>query len=110
MSVEDPDVVDVIGTDRATDDVILTVSDHLEWDEELDYHLEALRKKLESYLNFIVSGQIDKDYAGAVGRRIRIELALKYAPNAAGDIWLDAAREQMRKKGYSLSWNVFEET
>ena len=42
MSVENFKVIDVVGIDK-NESVILTVSDHLEWDEENE-HLLILQK------------------------------------------------------------------
>jgi len=33
MSVEQPNVIDIISTDRLTGNVVLTVSDHVDWSE-----------------------------------------------------------------------------
>ena len=37
MSIEQTDVVDFIGTDKATGLVILTISDHLDWSDEHEH-------------------------------------------------------------------------
>jgi len=54
MSVEQTEVVDAIGVEKATGDLILTISDHVEWDpgkEHLliltgeDQHLPSVRRE-----------------------------------------------------------------
>lgn len=53
MSIEETEVIDFIGIDKEQGEVSLTISDHLEWD---DNHLFILQKKLNSYISFIESG------------------------------------------------------
>ncbi len=71
MSVSDADVIDTIGTDRETGDIVLTVSDHLGWGEDSKEHIAALQRKLERYVDFVQSGQIHEEYPQAAGRRER---------------------------------------
>ena len=106
MSVSKSGVVDFVGTDRASGDVVLTISDHLGWGESVGEHNAALQAKLESYLLFLETGQILEDYPQAEGRRIRIEILQKYAPDEEGEAWLDAARADVARRGYELSWRV----
>lgn len=53
MSVEEINSIDIISVDQ-TGQVILTVSDHLEWRDNLK-HQEILRAKLNVYLRFVES-------------------------------------------------------
>ena len=55
MSVEDDTVVDIIGIEKATGQVVLTISDHLAWDDD---HLRLLERKIATYINFVESGQL----------------------------------------------------
>ena len=107
MTVEDFAVLDVAGTDKATGDVILSIADHLEWaPESLDHHATALKHKVESYIEFIRSGQVAAAYPGSVGRRVRVEIVQKHPPNAAGVEFLITLGEAARGAGIELSWYV----
>ena len=77
MSVENPEVVDAIGIDNASGDVVLTISDHLEWDAAKT-HLLVLQDKINRYIGFIESGELLTTYSKAEGRKIRIEVCCKY--------------------------------
>ena len=46
MSVEETDAVDVISVDKQTGEVILTVSDHLEWSDNLKHQIVLQGKRL----------------------------------------------------------------
>jgi len=39
MSVEQPEVIDIVSTDRFTGEVVLTVSDHLDWSDSTAHQL-----------------------------------------------------------------------
>ena len=55
MSVENSQVIDAISI-NPQDVVVLTISDHLEWDEENE-HLLLLQNKINAYLGVIESGE-----------------------------------------------------
>ncbi|WP_370590617.1 DUF6572 domain-containing protein, partial [Xylophilus sp. ASV27] len=55
MNVENTTIVDAVGTDKETDEVRLSIFDHLPWDTE---HLRLLQDKINVYLGFIESGEI----------------------------------------------------
>jgi uncharacterized protein DUF6572 len=57
MSVEQTDVVDILGIDRETGHVVLTISDHLDWSDSARHQI-ILQKKLNRYLAFVESGEI----------------------------------------------------
>lgn len=63
MSVENPNVIDIIHTDKDGGHVTLTVTDHLEWGD--GEHLLKLQDKLNKYLAFVESGEIFEKYPGA---------------------------------------------
>ncbi|MBC6110685.1 DUF6572 domain-containing protein [Pedobacter fastidiosus] len=68
MSVIQVDKIDFIGIDGKTKKVALTISDHLDWDDEY-YHLSVLQEKINAYLRFIESGEIYDVYPDSVDRR-----------------------------------------
>jgi hypothetical protein len=58
VSVEQTDEVDIVGIDRETGHVVLTVSDHLDWSDSVGHQIILLQKKLNRYLTFVESGEI----------------------------------------------------
>ena len=100
MSVDLPKIIDVISTDTKGR-VILTISDHLEWDEKLE-HLLILQNKINDYLAFIESGQIYIDYPSAHGKPIIIDIMAKYLPDETANKFLRIVREKIQEAGYDI--------
>jgi len=105
VSIEDQAVVDAIGIARDTGCVILTISDHLPWDEANE-HLLTLQAKLNRYLAFIEGGELLEKYPAAKGKPVQIELVCKYPPSNDGRWFLGQAEATVRTAGSSLSWRV----
>jgi len=49
MSIEQTDIVDIISTDRATGDVVLTISDHLDWSDIIALHIRCSFRVVKSW-------------------------------------------------------------
>ena len=101
MSVNQTDTVDLIST-TPDGKVMLTISDHQSWDET--WHLQLLQDKINSYLQFIESGQIYEDYPNAAGREIIIATVMKFEPNEDGTSFLEKAKEIINKAGIGFQW------
>src|ERR1700730_338168 len=80
MTVEQTKVIDIISQDRRTGQVILTVSDHLEWNDSAR-HQEILQAKLNAYLAFAESGEILEKYPDAAERTDAVKFVLKFKPD-----------------------------
>src|ERR1700733_5033706 len=100
MSVSDSNVIDIISTDP-NGNIILTISDHLEWDEELE-HILLLQNKINSYLNFIESGQLHTDYPTSKGKNIIINIYAKFFPNDSAEKFLGMAKAAVQSAGFDL--------
>jgi uncharacterized protein DUF6572 len=72
MPVDNPQVVDAVGTDIRSDEVVLSLIDSSEWGSR--GHLLALQAKLNSYFAFIETGQLLEDYPSARGKAVRIDV------------------------------------
>ncbi|HEX9110185.1 MAG TPA: DUF6572 domain-containing protein [Terriglobales bacterium] len=109
MSVEDSDVVDFVGVDKKTGDVVLTVSDHLEWFDSCA-HQEVLQTKLNRYLAFIESGELLERYPDSKGRSVIIKVVLKFTPDADGREFLSRAGAVVASAGIGFRHEVFAES
>lgn len=103
MSVEDKNVIDIIGIDKAGK-VILTISDHLKWDDKNE-HLLILQEKINAYLAAIEEGDLYEKYPNARDRDIVIRLVLLYNPNRDGYSFLDRAKDMLNKEGYEFQFS-----
>jgi hypothetical protein len=106
MTVSDTGVVDFIGIDNATGGCILTISDHLPWDDE--DHLRLLQEKFNTYLRFVESGELFETYPQAEGKPISISVAMKFSPSGAALNFLEEARKLVAEAGFSLAWSRIE--
>jgi hypothetical protein len=101
VSVEQTDIVDIIGTDRWTGRVTLTISDHLDWTDSVA-HQTILQKKLNTYLAFVESGEILERYPEAKDKAVTFAVVFKFAPDEAGRAFLTRARQVIEAAGFSL--------
>ncbi|WP_261334802.1 DUF6572 domain-containing protein [Rhizobium leguminosarum] len=81
MSLDQTNVVDAIGVDDATGELVLTITDHLEWTGSDKEHLLLLQEKLNTYLGFVESGEMLETYPDAKGRAVLIDVVCKYLPS-----------------------------
>lgn len=101
----DTDVIDFISTNKNTQDVTLTISDELNWEDE-EEHLTLLQEKLNSYLEFIETGQLFEEYPQAKGRNISIQVTAKYQVPQIGVDFYKKAVEYVQNEGYDLRYKV----
>jgi hypothetical protein len=106
MSVTDLEVIDVISIDP-NGNAVLTISDHLIWDEKNE-HLMVLQNKINSYLGFIESGNVYEEYPNAKDRNIVIQIVAKYEPNNNNNamIFLERVEETLHSAGYGFDFSV----
>lgn len=108
MTIEQIKVVDVISIDPSTDEVVMTISDHLDWTDP-DEHLLLLQEKLNSYLAFIESGELLRSYPKAKGKAVLIDVVFKF-PLVQGAIeFIEKATLIFGDAGFTLSARVFED-
>lgn len=102
MSVEDKSIIDIVSTDLSGN-VILTISDHLEWDDENE-HLLILQEKVNAYLGAIETGELFKKYPKAEGKNIVIRIIALNEPNEDGFVFLDRAKGILNSAGYDFEF------
>lgn len=109
MAIDQPKVVDIIGVENATNEVVLTISDHLDWNDSHE-HQQMLQDKLNTYLAFIESGELYEKYPDAKGRRPRIDVVFKYKSDAGGYSFLSKVKPVVEKAGYGFRFELFSAT
>jgi uncharacterized protein DUF6572 len=109
MTVEQTKVIDIISLDKQTGQVILTVSDHLDW-KDSTRHQEILQAKLNAYLAFVESGEILTRYPDAMERTVLFKVVLKFKPDAEGRAFLHRAETVIEKAGFVFTCKVFAES
>lgn len=105
MTVENVTVIDALGLDRLTNEAVLTVVDHLAWDD-IHEHTKLLSEKLNKYLGFVESGEIYGSYPEAEGRKLRIDVVCQFEPTAVAVVFLEKARVVAGEYDCGLSWRA----
>jgi hypothetical protein len=106
VTVEQVDVVDFATIDPETDELLLTIADHLRWDVDEGEHLLALQEKINAYLQFMEGGDLIEAFPAAKGRKLVIEIVAKYLPSTKGSQLIEVARETVEAAGYGLRFQV----
>lgn len=85
MTVEELKVVDISAFDRRKGRIYLAIADHLGWGEDKEeHHLLCLQAKINTYLHFIESGQLNEQFPDWAGFPITIKVWAKYVPRGEG--------------------------
>lgn len=105
MALADPEKIDFIGI--APDGFcVLTLADDMDWADP-EAHLAELRAKLDTYVGFIRSGEIERAYPEGKDRDPKIVVALRNAPPPVGVEFFTAAKKAITALGVEFSWQVF---
>ncbi len=106
MSISDKNVIDLVGINKI-DEVVLSISDHLNWENTYE-HLFELQEKLNRYIHFIESGEIFDAYPKSYGRKILIEIISKYEYTIEAKEFLEKAKPTIHSIGADLRQRVLE--
>ncbi len=107
MSVDQTNVIDAIGVDNMTGDLVLTITDHIEWTECDNEHLILLQEKLNTYLSFVESGEILQTYLDAKDRVILIDVVCKYPLNEQAKCFFNQVTAIIIDAGMKLRYRLF---
>jgi uncharacterized protein DUF6572 len=108
MSVDQPHVIDVVTKNRQGD-IVLTISDHLDWNNT-QKHLQLLQEKINTYLAFLDSGEIYNNYPDAKGHPVEIEIMFHYPPSQEARLFLEKVKPIVENSGYRLRFEQFSAT
>ena len=84
-----------------TGDVVLTISDHLDWSDRVAHQL-LLQTKLNRYLAFVESGEILQCCPNAKGRPIIFNVVFKFVPDEGGRAFLANVTPIIESAGIGL--------
>ena len=86
--------------------MIVTVSDHLDWHDNLK-HQTILQGKLNAYLRFVESGEILRSYPRAKDRRIAIRIVFRFAPDQEARHFLAQVGQIIEGAGIAFGYELF---
>jgi uncharacterized protein DUF6572 len=74
-------VIDVIAHDPKTDEVVLVMNEANEWDGS-DDQLLSLQERFNTYVSFLLDGEMAEAHPDIAGKPRRIELRCAHIPDA----------------------------
>ena len=107
MSVTEPNSIDIVVPENRDGDAELVLVDQLPWKFDEDDHLSLLQEKINTYLAFVETGQLIEEFPTARDRKIVLKIDALYAPSAAGEQLLAAARPVVGQLGIELRFDVW---
>ena len=105
MTIEQTNVVDIMGHDEENNRITLIISDHLEWDEKNE-KLLLLQEKLNTYLSFLESDEIYEHYPEVKNESFVIKIVSKYEPSEEALKFLNLAKNTILEAGFNLKWET----
>jgi hypothetical protein len=90
VSLDRLHTIDAIGTERETGVIVLTIIDGWDWSDAKE-HLDALQSKINTYFEFVESGQFLEEYPAAAGALLRIDLVSRVELPQAARALIEAA-------------------
>lgn len=107
MSITETKVVDIIAVpDWEPENVILVITDHLEWGDKAEQgeHLLLLQEKLNTYIAFIESGEILESYPPSKGKSPIIRIHGLYELPEQAEFFIDRVTEVLEAVGVGLEF------
>lgn len=104
MSVMDKGIIDFAGIES---NLVLTIADHLPWGEESDdVHLLFLQNKINDYLRFIESGDVNEHFKPESYNKAIIRIIGKYPFSSECIKFLNMSKPVVNNAGFGLEWEV----
>jgi hypothetical protein len=75
------DLIDLFAHDPKTDEVVLVMNEVRPWDRS-DERLYQLQEKFNTYVSFLLDGEMAAAHPELAGKRARIELRCEHMPDA----------------------------
>jgi hypothetical protein len=107
VSIEQTDTIDFVTVDKASDGVLLTISDHLDWDETEGQHLVLLQRKLNAYLRFIESRELYEKFPETSERPVVIQITSKFPMSKKAELFYERAASAIHNAGFKLTFKLF---
>lgn len=103
MSISETNKIDIVATRPDSAIVKLVITDHLAWDD-LDAHARLLQDKVNTYLEFVESGQLRRLKTPQIPDvpEVHFALALQYSPSREAEKFLSRLRDFLAGVGVTL--------
>lgn len=105
MSIEDTEKIDIIATRPDSHQVRLVIADHLDW-SDAESHLLHLQDKVNSYIEFIESGQVLEQPNIPADPEVAIHIEFAYELPDAAMAFLRELEPILADAGIGMSMRV----
>jgi len=105
MSLRHSNVIDALAHDPATDDVVMTMVEPRPWDES-DARVFELQEKMNSYLSFVLDGELNEQLPQLAGKRVRLQLDCLQPPNQKVAHFIEIIQRQVALLGLEFAVRV----
>ncbi len=92
--LEHPGILDALAHDARADKLVLAMYEARPWSGE-EMQLFQLQEKLNSYLSFILDGELSETYPEFAGKRVEIQLRTVHEPDPKAFDLIRRVREQL---------------
>jgi hypothetical protein len=106
LSISEEHQIDFVSIHQSKE-VVLTVSDHLAWDD-VSGHLVLLQAKLNAYLRFVESGELYQRFPDAAALPVVIQVVGKFPPDDQGSRFLQLASRAVEAAGFELRHSLLQ--
>ena len=100
-------VIDIIAQDAKTGDVVLVMNEPNEWDSS-DEQLLTLQERFNTYVSFLLDGEMAEAHPELVGKPTRIELRCAHMPDTRALELLGSIHDQLAFQEIRLEVVVLE--
>ena len=84
---------------------IFTIQDDQNWKQPYA-HVRLVQQKVNSFLEFVASGQLFSTYPRARGRMLVLRLVFSHPPSEEGETYLETACKIVGNAGMHLRWEL----
>ena len=105
MSISETDKIDIVAARPNSPIVKLVITDHLTWDD-LDAHGRLLQDKINTYMEFVESGQLARLSEPKIPAtpEVRITLAVQHKPTREALKFLERVEGFLAGVGMKFEW------
>ncbi len=109
MALEHYSKIDLIGIDKETQKCVLTITDELNWANSSE-HLQLIQNKINNYLEFIISKQIDTSYPDSINKIKKIDIiASQEIPFDLYTNFQPKIKQKLNEFGIEFQWEKFDQ-
>ena len=105
MSIAETGVIDIWGVPSCGNTVELIIADHLDWEPSSEAaHLLLLQEKINTYISFIESGEINTSIPAAAGKKPVIRVVGQHTLSRLAEAFAKQVEAVLRDAGIEFDF------